>query len=106
MIPTSSSLTSSHLTAHEHVVAVAVPGICRVWHGIEGSDRKRELVKDEEVGIILGFHQPAQQFLTRCGQILLISHLNSCFLQHLNCLRELESKWWVQKPEWFMRELG
>ena len=26
--------------------------------------RERELVKDEEVGVIFGFHQAAQQFLT------------------------------------------
>ena len=34
-----------------------------------------------------------------CGQVLLAPHLDSCFRQHLNRLRELQSQWWVQKPE-------
>jgi len=93
-------------STHEHVVAVAVPCICGVWHCIEGSHRKRELVEDEEVSVVFGFHQAAEKLFTGSGQVLFIAHLHSGLPQHLHCLRELQSKGRIEEPEWLMGELS
>merc|ERR1719336_1282932 len=93
-------------STHEHVVAVAVPCICGVWHCIEGSHRKRELVEDEEVSVVFGFHQAAEKLFTGSGQVLFIAHLHSGLLQHLYCLGELQSKGRIEEPEWLMGKLS
>ena len=47
------------LASHEHVVAVGVLAVVGVGHGVERPHGQRELVQDEEVGIVL---RPERRF--------------------------------------------
>jgi hypothetical protein len=46
-------------TSHEEVVRVGEVRVCRVGHGVEGSDGQWEFVKDEVVGLVLFSNQSA-----------------------------------------------
>lgn len=50
------------LPPHEHVVGVGPLGVVGVGHGVERADGQGELVKDVEIGVVLGLDQSGKKW--------------------------------------------
>lgn len=99
------SAWKNFFASHEHVVWVGIFGIVGIGHGVERTNRQRELVQHVKVSIVLGLHQSTQELLIRGWQIFLVTRFNASFTQHAYGLMELELEWWFQEFEWLHIEL-